>query len=155
MNIILTASNGGLIAGIIFGVLFLLVFGVMTVKLLIEVIKPTKPQARTMTILFIAVGLCFCGVGVYIIFQEYNLLSNYIYVEGTTIEYCRSGKSRQGIEFEYHLNGERYTNCNTHNRINEIKVPGGKFKVRVSEFDPDIGRIDFEQPLTSDSRKNE
>jgi hypothetical protein len=155
MNIILNASNSGLTAGVIFGFVFLVLFGVMTVKMIIEAVKPTKPQERTKTILLIPVGLFFCCIGVYIILLEYNLLNNCVYVEGTTIEYCSSGKSGKGIEFEYYLNGKRYTNCNTYNPINAIKVPGGKFKVRVSEFDPEIGRIDFEQPLTNDSKTNE
>lgn len=155
MNIILTASNGGLIGGLIFGCIILLLFGVMTINMIIEAIKPTKPQERTKTIFTILLGLFPCCVGVYIILLEYNLLNNYVYVEGTTIEYCDSGKSGKGIEFEYYLNGKRYTNCNTYDPINAIKVPGGKFKVRVSEFSPKIGRIDFEQPCTNDSKTNE
>ena len=155
MKIFLTASNGGLTAGVIFGCIFLLLSGVMTVKMIIAAPKQKKAQGRTKAILQIMIGLFFCCVGVYTIILEYNLLNNYVYVDGTTLEYCNSGKSEKGIEFEYYLNGKRYTNCNTHNPINAIKVPGGKFKVRVSEFNPEIGRIDFDQPLTKDSRTNE
>lgn len=155
MNIILTASNDGLRAGVIFGCMFLLLFGVTTVKMIIEAVKPTKPLERTKNIVLIPVGLLFCCIGVYIILLEYNLLNNYVYVEGKTVEYCNSGKWGKGIEYEYYLNGKRYTKCDAYNPINAIKVPGGRFKVRVSEFDPEIGRIDFEKPWTNDSRTNE
>jgi hypothetical protein len=149
--VLLTASNAGLIVGIIFGICFFVGFATVTTKLIIEVIKPKKPEQRIKALLSIPFGLFFSLVGIYIVILEYNILRNFTYVEGTTLHYCRSGKSGQGIEFEYHLNGKRFTNCNTHNPLQEIKVPGGKFKVRVSKFAPDIGRIDFEQPLTSNS----
>jgi hypothetical protein len=151
MNVLLTATNGGLIAGIIFGFIFFSLFATATIMLIIEAINPKKPEEKTKTLLSILFCLFFAGVGVYIMLLEYNLLQNYTYVEGTTLEYCNSGKSGRGIEFEYYFEGKRYTNCNSHNPLEDIKVAGGKFKVRVSKFEPDIRRIDFAQPLSGSS----
>ena len=95
----------------------------------------------------------FVGIGVYFFFLEYNLYNNSVYVEGTTTQYCYAGKNgKKGIEFTYQFRGKTYTNCNSYNPIDKILVPGGKFKVRVSEYEPSIGRMDFERPLNEESK---
>lgn len=59
MNIILTANDGGLVAGLIFGLLFLAISAVATKKIIVEAIRPSKLQEKTKTILFIPLGLIF------------------------------------------------------------------------------------------------
>jgi hypothetical protein len=152
--ILLTATNGGLKAGMIFGIIMAIIFGFASIVMFFEM-KSQKTRKQILGKLpYVLIGLLFCGVGIYIYLLEYNILTNYQYVEGTTIGYCNPGESGRGIEFEYILNGQRYTNCNTYNAINKIKVPGGKFKVRVSEFAPSIGRIDFDKPITIENKIN-
>jgi hypothetical protein len=146
ISILLTASNSGLIAGMIFcGVMFvILIFGV--IHFVKAIILNTEEKLKNLGYLVLVVcSMAFMGHGFLL---EYNLLENPIYVEGTTIGTC----PKSGIEFEYYLNNERYTNCNSYKDREKIKIPGGKFKVRVSNYDPSIGRIDFDQPTTTDSK---
>jgi hypothetical protein len=75
-----------------------------------------------------------------------------INVEGRTVNKCKSGKFGRGVEFEYYINGKRYINCNTIPSNWQIKIPDGLFQVRVSELNPQEGRLDFEAPLTTESR---
>ncbi len=152
--IILTASNSGLTAGMIFGVIFFFAFAIMTIKGIVETVKQKEKKEKLESLPYIFVGIALCGVGIYITRLEYNILNNYEYVDGVTIDYCETGDPpHKAIEFEYTFNGKRYTNCNSYSPIKAIKVPGGRFKVRVSDFAPSIGRIDFDKPLTTDSKK--
>ena len=63
-------------------------------------------------------------------------------------------RRKKAIEFEYYIDGKRYTNCNSYKHLNTIKVPQGRFNVRVSDFEPSSGRIDFTKPLTLDSKSD-
>lgn len=136
----------------IFGLIMMFLFGGIVVKLILNAGQSTDRKEMKKNTPQMVFGTLFFGVGCYIVLLEYNLMTNSTYVEGTTIEFCRAGKGGKGIEFEYYLDGHRYTNCNTYKDLNQIKVPGGKFKVRVSEFAPSIGRIDFRRPLSKDSK---
>lgn len=80
---------------------------------------------------------------------EYALLKNPVYVIGTTIGTCNVFAEGRGVEFEYELNGKKYRNCNTFHPvpIDSIKIPGGKYKVRVSNKFPGKGRIDFNKEV--------
>ena len=152
-HLLLTANNSGLIGGMIFGIVFFLITSFGSVVLIIEFVRKKNLENRAKYFFAIPFILFLTGVSVYLTLLEYNLRYHYSYVEGTTIKYCKATRKRTGIEFEYYINGKRYTNCNRHNPLPEIKVPGGKFKVRVTKYAPDVGRIDFDQPLTSDSRR--
>lgn len=154
-HILLTANDSGLIGGMIFGIIFFLIASFGSVVLITEFVRKKNLENRAKYFFAIPFILFLTGVSVYLTLLEYNLRYHCHYVDGTTINYCKSSKNKTGIEFEYYINGKRYTNCNRHNPLPEIKVPGGKFKVRVTKFAPDVGRIDFEQPLTSDSRRKQ
>jgi hypothetical protein len=119
----------------------------LTVRLLRDALKSREFEKRLKSIICTPIAFGVVGVGIYVFLLEYNLLTNCVYVEGITIDYCNSGKSGKGVEFEYYVSGKKYSNCNKPGNISAIKVPGGKFKVRVSEFEPSVGRIDFERPL--------
>ena len=147
----LGATNTNLIIGMIIGIVFFLVFGYAFFKSLIRFLN--RKERKTKFDFKIIINLFFCGVGIYIMLLEYNILYKYEYVEGITIDYCKpSSRSKKGIEFRYYFNGKEYKNCNSYENKNKIKVPGGKFKVRVSEFAPKFGRIDFNKPLFIDNR---
>ena len=141
----------------IFGLIFILFFGTMAVFSLIAILNPDESQPRIKMVLVLLFNLFLVYIGIYFFLLGYNLQNNYVYVDGTTIDYCHSGKygsSNNAIEFEYYLNGTRYTNCNSYADISRIKVPDGEFKVKVTPYKPDVGRIDFEKPLTDDSIRN-
>jgi len=82
-------------------------------------------------------------------FYEGVLLSNYQYVPGTTLDYCDVTTLGKGISFNYELRGKQYHSCNTFYpvSVDSIKVPGGRFKVRVSQKYPARGRMDFHKPM--------
>ncbi len=86
-----------------------------------------------------------------IVFKQYrieaSLLRNPVYVQGTTLGYCSVFAEGRGIQFEYEMEGRKFLNCNTFHPIPEdsIKVPGGKYMVRVSGTFPGEGRMDFKK----------
>ena len=148
VHILLTADNNGLLAGEIFGLLFMVGFGLATIGTLIGLFKKSNTTGQKIKLGFVAIGgFILTGVGYRIINVENNLRKNSVYVEGITLDYCRTGKygRHQGIEFEYFVDGIRFTNCNRGPK--GVKVPGEKFWVRVSKANPDIGRIDFNRPI--------
>jgi hypothetical protein len=151
---LLAASNSGLIAGMIFGIIFFIIFTIITIKRIIILIKQKDKNETIDNLFYIVLGIAFCHVGAYITLLEYNILTNYENVDGITIGYCELGDPpSKAIKFEYIFNGQSYTNCNSCDQIDAIEVPGGKFKVRVSDFEPSYGRMDFDKPLTLDSKE--
>lgn len=95
-------------------------------------------------ILFFALSVIFIFV-----FKQYRieaaLLKASVYVPGTTIGYCSVFGEGEGIQFEYELDGRKFLNCNTFHPIQKdsIKVPGGRYLVRVTKKFPEEGRMDF------------
>lgn len=85
----------------------------------------------------------------WVAFTYGNLLFNYTYVEGTTIEYCidkgNKGRTQPGIRYKYVFNGIEYVNCDFRGKM-KVKIPG-VYKVRLTPSDPALGLIDLEQPL--------
>ena len=148
-SILLTASNGGLLIGVIFYAILFLVFVGMAIHFIRAYFSSTDKKLESIG--YLALALTLSGLVGHGLLNEYNLLSNSVYVEGTTIGRCRKGR----IEFEYYLNDKRYTNCNSFAHPEQIKIPCGKFSVRVANYDPSTGRIDFDKPLTADSRNYE
>ncbi|MFN7495476.1 MAG: hypothetical protein ACK5RG_21330 [Cyclobacteriaceae bacterium] len=139
-------SDGGLLFSMIF-------FGVLAIFFIILIFNTLKEIAvrkeqRLNNIGYLA-GYLFTGFCLgYGFLINYHLLYHPIYAEGTIIGKCPKAK----IEFEYYMDGVRYTNCSSYKSKHKIKIPGGKFIVRVSSFDLSGGRIDFEQPITADSK---
>lgn len=87
---------------------------------------------------------------VYSIYQfESSLLASDKYVPGTTVGFCSEFALGAGVEFDYVVNGVKYTNCNTFHPIpmDSIIVPDGKYLVRYTEKYPDRGRIDLRKPV--------
>lgn len=152
---LLTASNTSLLLGVFFGVVFLIAFGIATVKAIINLVEDKVKENKVDNVAYVVVGLFLFGVGCYIVSLEFNLLYNYKYIEGTTVQYCVTGEEGvKSIEFEYQYLGKNYVNCNPYNPIENIVVPEGKFEVRISDFNPSIGRMDFDKPLTANSRND-
>ena len=148
LAILFGEGDGGLLfLMIFFGVLAIFFIGVI-IGQLYEIAGSKEQRLNNIGMLagYLFTGFCL-GYGFLI---NYHLLYNPIYVEGTIIGKCPKAK----IEFEYYLDGVRYTNCSSYNNKHKIKIPGGKFIVRVSDFDLSGGRIEFDQPITADSRKN-
>lgn len=148
LAILLGEGDGGLrFFMIFFGVLAIFFIGAIYSQLR-EIVMSKKNRLNNIGYLaaYLFAGFYF-GNGFLI---NYNLLYHPIYVEGTIIGKCPKAK----VEFEYYLDGVRYTNCTSYNNKHKIKIPGGKFIVRVSNFDLSRGRIEFDQPITADSRKN-
>lgn len=143
-------SDNLLKSGIVFGI-FLIVFGVIiSIRLLIKIINKQNSTNKTDRIIGVILGSIMIVSGAYISLLEYNLLTNYKYVEGTIYQYCDPNNySNKKVKFEYFFEGKKYSNCNKYppELENKIKVPGGKYQVRVSSFKPDGGRMDFEKPI--------
>lgn len=139
------AENIGLYVEMVLGLLF---FCVSIYSILNSTIKFKgrfkENWEQLLTVLF---GFAFAIGGVYIFLLGYNLRYESIYVEGVTIDYCKDGDGGENIEFEYFIKDVRFTNCNSFPKDRGIRVPGDKFKVRVSSFAPSIGRIDFDKPI--------
>ena len=145
--IILDAGDDGLLAGEIFGLVFMIMFGASSVYGIYYLFKAKTIKEKLKSIFVIVVGITFAALGFRAFDIEHNLLTNSRYVEGTSIGYCKSGKSSvtRQIEFEYFLNGIRYTSCQYGKE--GVNVPGDKFWIRVSDEHPDIGRVDYEKPV--------
>lgn len=80
---------------------------------------------------------------------EGSLLHDGIYVTGTTLRYCEEFAKGVAIEYEYEVDGVKYSNCYAYHPVpkDQIKVPGGKYKVRVSRKYPDKGRMVFREEV--------
>ena len=76
---------------------------------------------------------------------EAALLKSPVFVSGTTLGYCNVFAVCRGIEFEYETDGKKFQRCNTFHPISpdSIKVPGGRYMVRISKKFPNQGRMDF------------
>lgn len=98
-------------------------------------------------------ALLILSVVSYFVFNAYrvegSLRNEYQYVPGITIGYCTKFALGEGIEFEYEVNGKKYSNCNTFHPISKdsIIVPGGKYSVRCSDKYPDEGRMNFKMRM--------
>jgi hypothetical protein len=80
---------------------------------------------------------------------EIRLLLAPQYATGTTLGFCQAFARGKGIEFQYEVDGASYTNCSTFHprKIDEIKVPKGRYRVRYSQQYPGKGRMDFGEPI--------
>jgi hypothetical protein len=146
---LLTATDNGLMMGLFIGIIFCIItiWGIIsTVKI---AIKPKENQNRRNYIIGSILGIVVFYFIAQIPFTEYNLLYNYIWVDGKLINKCYSKGSGQSYEFEYYVDGKRYTNCNNSGNVKGIKFPNGQYKVRVSRAMPGIGRIDYEQEIAT------
>jgi hypothetical protein len=144
MMIVLSVTDNELLMGELFGILLILIGVVIFFSQLVGLIK-SETKEKKETIPYIIAGIGIIGFGVYFYDIEHNLRTESIYVSGVTIGFCHQGENGRGIEFEYYVNGVRYTNCNHYKR--DVQVPGGKYLVRVSFKHPDIGRIDYEKKV--------
>ena len=146
---ILTATNGGLMMGLLLGIFFciIIIWGIFNaVKIAIH---PRENQIRRNYIIGSIVGIVVLYFVAYTSYTEYNLLYNYIWVNGKLIDRCYGKGAGPGpsYEFEYYVDGKRYTNCNSAGDMKGIKFPNGICKVRVSRAMPSIGQIDYEQEV--------
>lgn len=110
--------------------------------------KGTKKRKIINFIILLSLTVLFFFIG-----KEYlvegALLRNSEYVKGTTIGYCNVFALGKGIEFKYEVNGKEFRNCNNFYPVSRdsIKVPGGKFSVRIAKGFPNRGRMDFKKKL--------
>ena len=145
---LLSSNNIGLSIGFWFGLILSILVILGTLGAIGIAIKPKEGDKRLNYIIGSILAIIISCYVVSLPYTEYNLLNNYIWVEGTVIGRCTGTKGHLDYEFEYYIDNQRYTNCNSSGNVDNIQVPGGRYKVRVSKKVPDIGRIDFEQPIT-------
>lgn len=150
---LLTSDNIGLSIGFWLGLIISVLVILGTIGAISIAIKPKETDNRTNYILGSLFGIALSCYIVRLPYNEYNLLYNSIWVEGTIVGRCTGTHGHQDYEFEYYIDGKRYTNCNSSGNYDNIQVPGGKYKVRVSKAAPDVGRIDFGQPIAVDTLK--
>jgi hypothetical protein len=144
---LLTATDGGLMMGLFLGIVFCIVVIWGTVSAIKFAINPQENQSRRNYIIGSIFGVVIFYFVAQLPYTEYNLLYNYIWVEGKLIDKCQSKGSGQSYEFEYYVDGKRYSNCNSSGNAKGIKYPNGIYKVRVSRAMPSVGRIDYEQEV--------
>ena len=147
--ILLTSGNLGLTIGFWLGVVVSILVILGTIGAIGIAIKPKEGDFRLNYIVGSILGIVLSCYVVKLPYTEYNLRYNYIWVDGTVIGRCTGTNGYLDYEFEYYIGNKRYTNCNSSDDKTKIKVPGGRYKVRVSKAVPDIGRIDFKQPIHS------
>jgi len=85
---ILTATNGGLMMGLLLGIFFciIIIWGIFNaVKIAIH---PRENQIRRNCIIGSIVGIVVLYFVAYTPYTEYNLLYNYIWVNGKLIDRC-------------------------------------------------------------------
>lgn len=146
--IVLTATDGGLMIGLLLGLIFCTIPIWVIIKTAKIAINPKEGQSRRKNVIGSILGLIVLYFVAHVPYTEYNLLYNYVWVEGKLIDRCTSKGSGPSYEFEYYLDGKRYTNCNSSGGKKDVKFPGGVYRVRVSRAMPAIGRIDYEQAVT-------
>jgi hypothetical protein len=145
--ILLTSDNIGLSIGFWFGLILSVLVILGTVGAIGIAIKPKEGDNRVNYIVGSIFGIIISCYVVRLPYTEYNLLINYIWVDGTVIGRCTGTDGHQDYKFEYYIGNKGYTNCNSSGDVDSIQVPGARYKVRVSKAVPDIGRIDFTQPI--------
>ena len=146
---LLTSDNIGLSFGFWIGLILSIFFILVTLGVIGIAIKPGKGDNR-LNYIVLSIFLIIISYNVVRLpYTEYNLLKNYIWVDGIVIGRCTGTHGHQDYEFEYYIENKRYTNCNSSGYVRNVQVPGGRYKVRVSKAVPDIGRIDFEQAINS------
>lgn len=144
---LLTATDGGIMMGLFLGIIFCLCVIWAIVSAIKIAIHPQENQNRRSYVIGVFFGLVVLYFVAYIPYTEYNLLYNYIWVDGKLIDKCHSKGGGPSYKFEYYVDGKRYTNCNSAGNIKGIKFPNGIYKVRVSRAMPGIGRIDYEKEV--------
>lgn len=110
-----------------------------------QFIKSKGTKKRLGEVPFVLMGIGICAMGFYFYDVEHKLRTKGFLVKGVTIGYCDYSKRVKGIEFEYYVDGVRYTDCANYEK--QVLVPGGKYAVVVSADHPDIGRIDYNRAL--------
>jgi hypothetical protein len=144
---ILAAMDGALMFGVFLGILFSIAGLWFAISFTRNAIHPPANKARRKYIVGALVSmfaLCFI---VYIPYREYHLLTDYVWVNGKVIGRCKGRGSLIHYEFEYYLDGKRYTECSNSGGVQNIKSPGGIYRVRVSRAVPASGRIDFRREV--------
>ena len=76
-DIVLTATNSGLIGGMIFGIVFFLITSFGSVVLITEFIRKKNLENRAKYFFAIPFILFLTGVSIYITLLEYNLRYHY------------------------------------------------------------------------------
>lgn len=142
-------SDEQLLTSQIVKTILLLILAVGIIFNFIRMLRVASARKRTVNfIIFIILSFILS-----IVLRQYRieaaLLKSPIYVPGTTTGYCNVFAEGEGIEFKYEMDGRKFQLCNTFHPINKdsIKVPGGKYLVRVSRNFPKQGRMDFQKKI--------
>jgi hypothetical protein len=144
---LLSVTDSGLLMGLFLGLVFCIavIWGIVyAVNFAINTNDNKLKRNYTIGSVF---GLVVLVLVAHIPYTEYNLLTNYIWVDGTLVGKCYLKGAGKAYEFEYYVDGKRYTNCNSIGDAAGINFPNGVYKVRVSRAAPSIGRIDFGQKV--------
>lgn len=143
----------GILIEVIIGVSFMILFAVLLFVFIRQSFKETKTWKRIQVVFYSLFSFVIFVIAINMTIRLINLLLNYDFVEGTTIEYCSTRHGGQGVVYEYCIGGEKYNRCESYAYTNTIKVPGGKFKVRVSKFNLEYAVIYYDNPITKESYK--
>ncbi|GAB4448189.1 MAG: hypothetical protein OHK0036_03350 [Bacteroidia bacterium] len=77
--------------------------------------------------------------------KDVYMYSNYKIVEGRIIDFCKTEKNEDGVQFIYKYNGQDYTNCNVYFPFPKDSISFNKsYKIRVNIVQPEDGRIILE-----------
>ena len=117
ITVILSVTDNELLAGELFGILFAIIGAIISFIFIFNIIKSRTTNDRLRTILYLIAGLGMTAVGIYFYDIEHHLRTESIYVNGITIGFCHRGENGRGVEFEYYVNGVRYTNCNNYKKV--------------------------------------
>lgn len=121
---------------------------ILSIGIFFNLIRVFKNKVRKKKYINVVGFLILSTVLVHVIHihrEDGSLLHEAQYVPGTTIGYCSELALGEGVKFDYEMNGQKFSNCNTFHPIpkDSIVVPGGKYMVRVSKKFPGLGRMNF------------
>lgn len=137
------------------GMTIIVVLSVVLIIYLIRLVLSYKDKNSKRYNYMTYIGLCiiFISMAFHGIFSGDNFLqdlkNNLSETTGTTIEE-QIGDSFDDIKYSYEVNGKFYVNTcgRTYNgeRIYDINVPQGKYKVLYNKLDPSKSIMDFKVP---------
>lgn len=142
-------TNEELLTSQIVKTILLFLAGAGIIYNLFGIVRAESKKKKYLSLIFFAI----LSVIIVFVYKEYRveaaLLRNPEYVQGTTVGYCNVFARGQGIEFEYEVAGQKFSNCNTFHPVSKdsIVVPGGKYMVRYSGKNPGAGRMNFHNPI--------
>ncbi|GAB4209122.1 MAG: hypothetical protein Fur0023_21180 [Bacteroidia bacterium] len=138
-------TNEQLLISIIAGAFAVISCIVGIVLNVIKIIGSHKEKNKSVRVFIILVCLALLSYILPETIKNYNIYTNYQYVEGKIIDFCITPKREEGVSFKYTINGKEFTNCNAYFPYPKDSLkPNMKCTVRVSLSEPEDGRIILE-----------